>query len=165
MGLFSSIKYLIILVIVLVVVGGLWYITNLKANLATSESNNKILQDSVKSQQDLIVSIQKDVAQIQSINQELQALTEKQKSEMKNLNSRFTTSASGEVRDFGAVAAAKPESVQRSVNRGTANVMRCFEIASGAPLTEKELSAKTTSEINRECPAIANPNFKPAASN
>jgi hypothetical protein len=40
-----------------------------------------------------------------------------------------------------------------------------LEIASGSPLTEKELAATKPSEINRECPAIANPNYKPAAGN
>jgi len=165
MAIFSAIKYVIILVIILVIVGGLWYVINLKANLATSEANNKLLQNSIKSQQELILSIQLDVADIQRINSELKELSEKQKEEVKNLNSRFNTAANGEQRDFGALAAARPDAIQRAVNRGTVNVMRCFELITGAVHTEKELNAKTSSEINRECPSIANPNYKPAISN
>ena len=40
---------------------------------------------------------------------------------------------------------------------------RCVEIASGAPLTEAEINATKKSEINPECPALANPNYEPYA--
>ena len=56
----------------------------------------------------------------------------------------------------------RPEVLERAVNRGTANALRCLEIASGAPFTAAELAATKPSEINRECPSIANPNYKPA---
>jgi hypothetical protein len=83
---------------------------------------------------------------------------------MENLKDRFTTSASGEKRNFGEAAAKKPASLERAVNRGTVNALRCLEIASGAPLTEAEKNATKPSEINRECPSLANPNYKPALS-
>jgi len=37
--------------------------------------------------------------------------------------------------------------------------MRCIELASGAPLNEKEKNAKTPTEANRECPALINPAY------
>jgi len=46
------------------------------------------------------------------------------------------------------------------MNVATRNAMRCLEIASGAPRTQAELAAKNSSEINKECPALANPNYK-----
>jgi len=39
--------------------------------------------------------------------------------------------------------------------------MRCVEIAMGSPLTEKEKNATKKSEINAECPSLANPNYVP----
>ena len=165
MPILSIIKYVIVLIILVIVVGGLWYVTNLKADLATSEANIKSLQDAILQQQDLIASIQRDVEQIQTINKDLRDLAASQKEELSKLNSRFNTTANGEQRDFGAIAAANPKAIERAVNRGTVNVMRCFELLTGAPPTEKELNAKTTSEINRECPQIANPNFKSAINN
>ena len=39
---FSIIKVLAYLGIVIIIAGGLWYAVNLKAELATSEANNKI---------------------------------------------------------------------------------------------------------------------------
>ena len=41
------------------------------------------------------------------------------------------------------------------------NAVRCVEIAMNSPLTEKEQNATKKSEINSECPSIANPNYIP----
>ena len=40
-------------------------------------------------------------------------------------------------------------------------IHRRLEIASGAELTEAEKNATKKSEINTECPSIANPNYVP----
>ncbi len=47
------------------------------------------------------------------------------------------------------------------INKASKSAKRCVEIASGAPLTEEEKNATKKSEINRECPSIANPNYVP----
>ena len=39
-------------------------------------------------------------------------------------------------------------------------VDKAVEIAGGSPLTEKEINATKKSEINTECPSIANPNYE-----
>jgi hypothetical protein len=51
----------------------------------------------------------------------------------------------------------KPAEAEKLVNRGTANAMRCLELASGAPLNETERNAKTPAEANRECPSLVDP--------
>jgi hypothetical protein len=157
----STIKIVAILVIVLVFAGGFYYISNLQANLAIAEMNNQKLEEGIKAQQELMAQMQNDIKQIQNINSELQDLAEKQKEEIKAVSDKFNVNAKGEARDFGALAAAKPKVIERAVNRGTKNALRCLELSSGAKHTEQELNARTTSEINRECPAIANPNFIP----
>lgn len=156
-----GIKEIFIFATVIAVLGGLWYITDLKANLAVSQANEASLKDGIKTQQDLINSIRADVAQIQNINAQIAQRDATQKVETNTLQDKFKKSADGESRDFGSLSAAKPKVVERLVNRGTANVMRCLELASGAPHTEKELNAATVEETNRECPQLANPNFKP----
>jgi TolA-binding protein len=155
----AAIKVIATLAIVAIVAGGLWYVTGLRANLAVSELNNQKLKDGIQEQQQLIKQMQMDVAQIQSINVRLAEESERQRQEMRDLVDRFNVNARGEARDFGAIAAARPGVVERLINRGSANAMRCLEIASGAPHTEAELNAKTSSEVNRECPTLANPNF------
>ena len=160
-GATQMIKMIAILAIVGIVAGGLWYITNLKANLAISQINEQVLKDSVKQQNDLINSIKEDIAQIQVINKTLTEQASKHAQDVKDLTDKSNVNAKGEARDFGAIAAAKPTLIERLVNRGTDSAIRCLEIATGSPLTDKERSAKTSSEINRECPSIANPNYIP----
>lgn len=161
-GIGPAIKAISLLVIVLVGAAGLWYVTGLRADLAISEQNNARLQEGVTAQQALMEQMRTDITQIQNINQDLKTENDRQQAEVKALSNRFSQNARGEVRDFGALAAERPDAIQRAVNRGTVNAMRCLELASGAPHTEAELAAKTTSEINRECPTIANPNYQPA---
>lgn len=54
--------------------------------------------------------------------------------------------------ELGALAAARPELVERTINRATVNVLRCFEVMSGSPLNNRELTASTPREANAECP-------------
>lgn len=158
---FGTIKMIAILIIVLVVAGGLYYVTNLKAQLAISEANNAKLEESVQQQQELMEQMQNDIKQIQSINEELNEVNAKNQEQLKQLTDKFSVNAKGEKRDFGAIASAKPKLIEKLVNRGTKNVVRCLELLTGAPHTEKELNAKIKSETNGECPDIANPNYIP----
>jgi hypothetical protein len=159
----SVIKAVVALIIVLVIAGGLWYVTGLRADLAVSQENNRKVTEAVTQQQEVIKQIQVDQQKIKEINNELNTTIKLQNKDMENLKDRFTTTASGEKRNFASTASAKPLAVERAVNRGTANAMRCLEIASGATLTEKESAATKPSEINKECPSLANPNYKAVA--
>ena len=158
---FGTIKLVIIGAIVLTLCAGMWWVANLKADLATSEANNAKLKDAVNQQQEVIDKAYKDIEEIKSVNGELMEEAKRQQAELKALNDKFSVNAKGEKRDFGAIAAEKPKVIQRLINRGTKNAIRCLEIASGAPLTEEEKNAKLSSEINQECPTLANPNYVP----
>ena len=154
MGVFSLIKMLVILAIVGILAGGAWYVTGLRADLAVSEENNKKLEDGIKQQQALIEQMKNDFEIIQKTNEVLQAQNEKQRQDINNLQTKFN--------DFGSRAAANPEAAARAMNRGTANALRCVELASGAPLNEREKQAKSPKEANRECPALIDPDFSPS---
>jgi hypothetical protein len=161
-GIGAGIKAIVALIIVAVVAGALWYVSELKADLVMSENNNAKLQEGIREQQELLAQMQRDIGQIQEINRSLQDTAQKHRADVEVLSKKFSQDARGNPRDFGQLAAEKPELVEKLINRGTRNAMRCLEIASGAPRTEQELSAKNASEINKECPAIANPNYRPA---
>lgn len=156
---FASIRLVLILVAIGLFVGGIWYVTNLKADLAVSEMNNKKLEDATKAQNELIETMQKDIAQIQKINSDLQVQNEKQKRDVDDLSRKF------DKRDFGSFVASQPEKSEQLINRGTKNALRCIELASGAPLNEAEKKAKTATEANRECPSLINHNFSSPAAN
>lgn len=151
---FAAIRLVVILVIVLLLAGGVWYVTGLRADLAVSEENNKKLENGIMEQQLLINQMKEDVVAIQKSNEELQAQNDKQKKDLDNLQNKFS--------DFGARAAANAEAATKAINRGTVNALRCLELASGAPLNEQEKQAKSPKEANRECPALIDPDFSPS---
>ena len=150
----SFIKPLIYLAIIGILAAGAWYVTGLRADLAVSEQNNKQLEDGIRQQQALIEQIKTDFELIQSTNQVLQVQNEQQRKDINNLQTKFN--------DFGSRAAANPEAAAKAMNRGTANALRCIELASGAALNEREKQAKSPKEANRECPALIDPDFSPS---
>jgi cell division protein FtsL len=159
----ASIKAIVLLIIILVVFAGFRYLSNLQADLAVSRENVKKLDQAIDTQKGAIDGLVKDQKKINDINTELRIQNKLQNKDMDDLRDRFNKSASGEKRDLGKSALEKPLSIERAINRGTVNAFRCLEIASGSPLTEEEKNATKISEINKECPSLANPNYKPLA--
>lgn len=159
-GIGGIIKAVVALIIVVTVAAGGWYITGLRADLAVREANERQLKEGIAEQQRLMDRMRADVAAIQKINQELNTTVRRQADEVTALTRKFSQDSQGNARDFGEFAKEKPGLVERLVNRGTANAYRCMELASGSPHTAEELAATTRDAINRECPAIANPNYR-----
>ena len=142
--------------------GGFMYVKNLKADLATSEANNAKLEQSVESQKAVIKQMKEDFEAITKIKAEIENQNKILKAEFAALDKKFNKiNGKGEVRDIGDLATKRTESVEKIINKGSTNAMRCSEIAMGSPLTEKEKNATKKSEINSECPSIANPNYVP----
>lgn len=56
--------------------------------------------------------------------------------------------------ELDTLAAAKPALVERIVNNASEKAMRCFELESGALLTDKEKEAQNARAFNSECPWI-----------
>ena len=158
----GSIKIAIVLVALAGAGGGVMYVKTLKSDLATSEANNAKLLDSVSEQQSVIEQQKKDFTAILTANKELEEKNRVLNNEFKALDERFNKiNGKGEVRDIGKLAEERSKSVERVINGATKKAMRCVEIAMGSPLTEKEKNATKKSQINSECPSIANPNYVP----
>ena len=159
---FSSIIIALMLVVLAGAGGGFMYVKNLKADLATSEANNAKLEQSVESQKAVIKQMKEDFEAMTKIKAEIEKQNKILKAEFAALDKKFNKiNGKGEVRDIGDLATKRPESVEKIINKGSTNAMRCSEIAMGSPLTEKEKNATKKSEINSECPSIANPNYIP----
>ena len=159
---FSSIKIAMVLILLAGAGGGFMYVKNLQKNLAISEANNAKLEQSVESQKAVITQIKADFEAMTKIKAEIEKQNQILKAEYLALDKKFNKiNGKGEVRDIGDLATKRPESVEKIINKGSANAMRCSEIAMGSPLTEKEKNATKKSEINSECPSIANPNYVP----
>ena len=136
------------------------YVMKLRSDNAILKANQIKLEEAVSSQQKVIEQQKADFETIMAANKKLQETREILQRELKNLDDKFNkTNASGKKRDIGDLAVNRPESVERVINRASDNALRCVEIAMGAPLTEKEINAVLPSEINSECPSLANPNY------
>ena len=147
----------IILLLVLLIIGSLlaagWYITSMREQLAISQNNNEKYEQAVIDQQILIRQIKQDVQSIQKANKELALVVQGQNKDLNSLQQRFNkVKADGKVRDIGKSAIRKTKSVERIINNASKKDIRCIELASGAPLTEKELNEKP----NSECPSLVN---------
>ena len=133
------------------------YVMKLRSDNAILKANQMKLEEAVSSQKELIANQKKDFQEILDANNKMKELVSVLKKDLDDLDKRFNKKN----RDVGKLAIAKTESIERITNGASALAMRCVEIASGSPLTEDEKNATKKSQINSECPSIANPNYVP----
>ena len=142
--------------------GGLWYVQHLKSENEILTLNNAKLNDAVEQQQAVIEQQLRDIETKTELNRQLNENNAKLTADLNLANEKFNkVNASGERRDVGALAVAKPKSIERIEGKREQQRARCFEIAQGSPLTEEEKNATKKSQINAECTNIANPNYVP----
>ena len=159
---FGSIRMIITGLMIAGLAGGVAYVYKLKADNAILKENAIKLEQSINSQKEVIAQQKEDFENILEANKKLTALNLTLDKELKALDDKFNkTNASGKKRDIGALAIERTKVIEKIINRASKNAQRCVEIAMGSPLTEKEINATKKSEINSECPSIANPNFVP----
>ena len=133
------------------------YVFKLRADNAILKANAIKMESAIADQKQLIENQQKDFQEILAANKKMNELVSALKKDLDDLDKRFNKKN----RDFGKLAIEKTKVIERITNKGSDAAARCIEIASGAELTEQEINATKKSEINRECPSIANPNYVP----
>ena len=154
---FGSIKIVMVALLIIGIAGAGMYVMKLRSDNAILKANQMKLEEAVSSQKELIANQKKDFQEILDANNKMNELVSVLKKDLDDLDKRFNKKN----RDVGKLAIAKTESIERITNGASALAMRCVEIASGSPLTEKEKNATKKSEINSECPSIANPSYVP----
>jgi len=154
---FGSIKIVMVALLITGIAGAGMYVMKLRSDNAILKANQMKLEEAVSSQKELIANQKKDFQEILDANNKMNELVSVLKKDLDDLDKRFNKKN----RDVGKLAIAKTESIERITNKGSANATRCIEIASGSPLTEEEKNATKKSQINSECPSIANPNYIP----
>ena len=146
---------LITLVMVIGLAGGAAYIYKLKADNATLKANQIELEKGIAEQTKVLEQQKKDFNAILESNKKLNVLISTFKKDLDELDKRFNKGK----RDIGKLAIDRTKSIERIINKGADNAARCVELASGAEHTEEELKATKKSQINPECPSLANPNY------
>ena len=154
---FGQIRMFITLLMVIGIAGGGMYVFKLRADNAILKSNQLKLEQSIESQTKLLEQQKKDFDAILESNKKLNELIQTFKKDLDDLDKRFTKKN----RDVGKLAIDRTKAVEKVINKGAKNAQRCIELASGAEHTEAELTATKKSEINPECPSLANPSYVP----
>jgi len=138
-------QYLLI-VIALMGAGGYWYYNDSQARIAVLTENNAKLEVAIQTQTQALESIQADYAraseELTRVNDEFRLI--------RNQNNVLATKLAEH--DIAVLGSARPDSVQRIVNTASKKALRCFELLSGAELTDSEKEAKSAQSFNSECP-------------
>ena len=133
------------------------YVLKLQRDNVILKENAVELESAISEQKQVIENQKKDFAEILEANKKINELVNNLKKDLDDLDKRF----SKKDRDIGKLAIERTGAIERVINKGSDNATRCIEIASGSPLTEEEKNATKKSEINPECPSIANPAYIP----
>ena len=152
---FGQIKMLITILLITGIAGAGMYVMKLRSDNAILKANQLKLETAVAEQNKVLEQQEKDFKAIMESNKKLNVLINTFKKDLQDLDKRFTKKN----RDIGKLAIDRTKSIERIINKGSANAQRCVELASGAEHTEAELKATLKSEINPECPSLANPNY------
>lgn len=137
-----------LLLIVIMTMGGIgyWYYTDTQRTIAVLTQNNARLEMAVATNEETIKTMAADFAaaneELKKVNTEF-ANIRRQNQELANKLADI---------DMTAAAIANPAAIERAVNRGSVNAGRCFELLSGAELTEDEKNAENARSFNKECP-------------
>ncbi len=156
-GLFGQVKMVFTIIMLLGLAGAGAYVLKLRGDNAILKGNQVKMEMALEQQTKFIEQQKKDYEAILKANQEVNKLVGNLKKDIDDLDKRFNKGT----RDLGKTAMERPEAMERIVNKASDKALRCVEIAGGSPLTEAEKTATKKSEINSECPAIANPAYKP----
>lgn len=123
-----------------------WYYDDTQERIAILNENNAKLETAVAISEEAISTLQADFAKA---NEELNRVN----TEFAAIRAQNNVLADKLARhDLAVLGAGKPGLVERLINRGTVNAGRCFELLSGAQLTDKEKEATSGEAFNNECP-------------
>lgn len=159
---FGTIRLYFFILLILGAVGGVGYLyyTDTQERLVAAANENAAMKIQEKLQTQTIEKLNEDIVRSRETLAKLRDEFGKFRRDYEILVDKFNKrSINFGTRDIGKLAEVKPTLIERIINNATKNVLRCFEIASGSPLTHDELGARKKSQTNQECPLIANPNY------
>ena len=157
MFILGKIKMLLILTVVIGAVGfGAWkyyqytqeQIRIYAVNAATAELAQQQAEAAVESLKRDMVEIQ---AQFTAVSEEFAVA----KGRVSKLEEKLSE------HEIGDLAQKKPKLIEKIIDKGTKDVLRCYEILTGSPLTEDEIAVTKKSKANTTCSDVANPNYRP----
>ena len=133
---------------VILVMGGIgyWYYQDSQSTINTLTKNNAKLETAIETSEATIEQMKTDHAamtkELNRVNNDF-AVVRRQNNILADKLERH---------DLGLLGNSKPGLVERVINNATDKASRCFELLSGAELTDKEKEAENGQQFNSECP-------------
>jgi hypothetical protein len=126
--------------------GGYWYYNDTQERMAILAGNAAKLETAIETSEATISALQADYEAVRRTNEELNI----EFTAIRRQNAILAEKLSRH--DLGFLGASKPELVERVINGASDKAGRCFELISGAELTETEKNATSANSFNSECP-------------
>ena len=123
-----------------------WYYNDTQERMAILNENNAKLEVAVQTSEAAVEQLQVD---FQRASEELNKVN-KEFSDIRRQNRTLSDKLGRH--DLGNLAENKPGLVERIITGASTKAGRCFELLSGAELTDKEKEAKNGKSFNSECP-------------
>lgn len=133
-----------------IMISGFFYIKSLRSELNAMNQVVADLKSVVDAKEKQLDKIQTDVRHMNEIQSSLNTQLGEIQNESTSLRKKFEEDARNRARDLKAIAAKKPVLVERAINTGTHDSLRCNEIVTGSPITEDEKSGKVKNTICQE---------------
>lgn len=125
---------------------GYLYYKKSQETIMQLQENNAILEVSVQELTTTISDLEKKFQEANAVITNLNTTLSESRVRNRELADRLAR------HDLSMLALERPALVERIINNASQEAMRCFEILSGSPLTEKERNATNAREFNSECP-------------
>ena len=157
MFLLGKIKMLLILTVVIGAVGfGAWKYYQYTQEQIRIYAVNAATAELAQQQAELAVeSLKRDMVEIQAQFTEVSAKFAVAKGRVDALEGKLSE------HEIGDLAQKKPKLIEKIIDKGTQDVLRCYEILTGSPLTDEEIAVTKKSKANTTCSDVANPNYRP----
>jgi predicted negative regulator of RcsB-dependent stress response len=157
MFLLGKIKMLLILTVVIGAVGfGAWkYYQYTQEQIRIYAVNAATAELAQQQAEAAIESIKRDMVEIQAQFTKVTSQFEVAQGRVDALENKLSE------HEIGNLAQKKPKLIEKIVDKGTKDVLRCYEILTGSPLTEDEIAVTKKSKANTTCSDVANPNYRP----
>ena len=124
-----------------------YYVRHLQSSLEIAKMNVQIMEDTLKSKDQLIESQRKSIEDIKKINIQIDGKWKQSEKDKAELQKKFKQNSAGKPRNLNSIAVKEPNLVQDKINRGTSFALRCNEIVTGSQL-------KPEDDKNTLCPEL-----------
>jgi hypothetical protein len=142
---FGSIKIALIMIVLASAAGAFTYVKDLQKTSEIHRLNSeKFEQAAAQNEEALRVQKENYIA--------LQKNLEVVNAEFASTRAQNNVLSDKLAKHLNSLAAERPKSIVRLINGGSKKAGRCFELLSGADLTDKEMEAKSAKSFNSECP-------------